>query len=551
MAAADAVRSTAIARQEVRASLERMEFHLGRGVRGTRGVQREVRFLDGLHRATAQQGARAVGSSVAINPRRSFGGEALSAIRGGQGQTISAAKSSVLADFSADGLQASRDLAGRLPSWKWTANGSACPTCLSKHGNVFTGVFIPTHPSCLCIASTMASDVRPLTEGELVNMQAQYGDPRYGKLMDDLKNGRKTMADVRAVENVNASRKGFLAVRQHNLEGVVRQRALPGPRTRTSAPGEVPAPRISAPTGLVDDVADAPAEPFNFFSSRTIEGRPTKAMKAAMADAEQIMADAVGASRAFVERGMARVERLKMQASKGKRKAQKHNGLWEELNRTRVGRGANRRIETIERRLSMEMNRSDFTAHNSWVVEHNAYHERITSKSIRVVDGRPDGKGGFIRPVYADNPEFIPRTGNAQFDAMEKWLKANPEPAAKFAASPQQLAETLLHEIVHALDHSSGTAFGFEGHVGRTALREKLKKDGIDQLAKAAYEAGDGSMWYAASRGKPGETIADLTRMYFFGDRYDADQVLKTAIEWRAKYPEMARWVEENVLTLT
>jgi hypothetical protein len=532
-----------------------MEYHLGRGIKGTRGVQREVNFLDALHRSTAQSGARAVGSSVAINPRRSFGSEALSAIRGGDGRSISAAKSSVLADFSADGLQASRDIAGRLPSWKWTANGSACPTCLSKHGNVFTGVFIPTHPSCLCVASTVESDVRPLTEGELIDMNTKYGDPRYGKLMDDLKNGRKTMADVRAVENVNAGRKGFLAVRQHNLEGIVRQRALPqslGTRTRTSAPGEVPAPRTSAPVAVADDVADEVAEPFNFFSSKTIEGRPTKAMKNAMAEAEQIMADAVGASRGFLERGIARTERVRMQASKGKKTTQKHNGLWEERNRgprkRRKPGEYSEPPEIIERRLSMEMNRSDFTSHNVWAKRHNEYHERISSKSIRVEDAQFSRGVVTKKPVYADNPEFIPRANNERFDAMEKWLKRNPEPSPKFAATPQQLAETLLHEIVHSLDYSTGTSI--DGVL--TTLRRKLKLDGIDKLAAQAYSDGDAAMWYAAkgTRGKPGETIADLTRMYFFGDRYDADQVLKTALEWRAKYPEMALWVEDNVLTL-
>jgi hypothetical protein len=240
-----------------------------------------------------------------------------------------------------------------------------------------------------------------------------------------------------------------------------------------------------------------------------------------------------------------------MQASKGKKTAQKHNGLWEELNRKRIPRNRGGGIETIERRLSMEMNRSDFSSHNVWVTRHNKYHERISAKSIRVEDA--EFSRGVItkKPVYADNPEYLPRTNNERFDAMEKWLKRNPEPSPKFAATPQQLAETLLHEVVHALDYSTGFEVGFENHIGRTALRAKLKKDGIDQLAKAAYADGDAAMWYAASRNKPGETIADITRMYFYGDRYDADQVLKTAFEWRQKYPEMARWVEENVLTLT
>jgi hypothetical protein len=274
-------------------------------------------------------------------------------------------------------------------------------------------------------------------------------------------------------------------------------------------------------------------------------------MKSAMAEAEQIMADAVGASRGFLERGIARTERVRMQASKGKQKAQKHNGLWEERSRGKRKRRKpgeySEPPEIIERRLSMEMNRSDFTAHN-------AYHERISAKSIRVEDAQFSRGVVTKKPVYADNPEYLPRTTgpgttDERFEAMQRWLKANPEPSPKFAATPQQLAETLLHEIVHSLDYSTGTSI--DGI--RTVLRRKLKLDGIDVMAAEAYRDGDAAMWYAAKgiRGKPGETIADLTRMYFFGDRYDTTgQVLKTAAEWRAKYPEMALWVEDNVLTL-
>jgi hypothetical protein len=280
-------------------------------------------------------------------------------------------------------------------------------------------------------------------------------------------------------------------------------------------------------------------------------------MKSAMAEAEQIMADAVGASRGFLERGIARTERVRMQSSKGKRTAQKHNGLWEERNRGKRKRRKPGEYaeppEIIERRLSMEMNRSDFTAHNAWAKRHSEYFDRISAKSIRVEDAQFSRGVVTKPPVYADNPEFLPRTTgpgttDQRFEAMEKWLKRNPEPSPKFAATPQQLAETLLHEIVHSLDYSTGTSIDGIS----TVLRRKLKLDGIDKLAAEAYRDGDAAMWYAAkgTRGKPGETIADITRMYFFGDRYDADQVLKTALEWRAKYPEMALWVEDNVLTL-
>ncbi len=483
-----------------------------------------------------------MGQSVAINPRRSFGQEALDALKGGNGRQISAAKSSVLADFSADGLAAPRSISERFPSWKWQANGSACPTCLSKHGNIYTGIFIPTHPSCLCIAASPVSDIRPLTESELIDMNAKYGDPRYRKLMADLKSGSKTMADIRAVENVNAGRKGFMAVRKHNLEGVVRQSAL--------GPGR--APRTAAPEGGFGPAPSAPAvpetfEPLTVYGDNPIIGRPTKAMKSAMAEAEQIMADAVGVHRAFVERGISRIQQFKMTASKGKRKAQKTNGTWHESGIKRKRGGG---MERIDRRLTMEMNRSDFSSHNAWVKLHNEYADRITARQI--LDKPAVRSSATVRskpPTFKPNPSYLSNDNNERFDAMQRWLKRNPEPAAKFAATPQQLAETLLHEIVHSVD--AGTGMSIDGI--RSVLRRKLKLDGIDVLAAEAYRDGDAAMWYAAKgiRGKPGETIADITRMYFYGDRYDTTgQVLKTAAEWRAKYPEMALWVEDNVLTL-
>jgi hypothetical protein len=364
--------------------------------------------------------------------------------------------------------------------------------------------------------------------------------------MEDLKSGRKTMADVRAVENVNAGRKGFLAVRKHNLEGVVRQNAL-GPRPRTPTRTAAPEGGFGPATSAVDDVAET-FEPLTVYSDKGLVGtKPTKAMRATMAEAEQIMADAVGAARGFLERGIGRMQQFKMTASKGKRRAHKTNGTWQETGLKRKRGGG---FEKIDRRISMEMNRSDFTAHNAWVKQHDAYATRITNRQI--LDTPAVRSSSTVRgkaPTFKPNPEWLPNDNNERWNAMQRWIKANPEPAAKFAATPQQIAETLLHEIVHSVD--AGTGMSIDGI--NSVLRRKLKIDGIDKLAAQAYRDGDAAMWYAAKgvRGKPGETIADITRMYFYGDRYDTTgQVLKTAAEWRAKYPEMALWVEDNVLVL-
>lgn len=229
MAGSDAVRTTAIARREVRASIERMEYHLGRGPRGVRGVQREVNFLNALHRKSGELGGRAVGRSTAVSPIRNFGEEVLQSLSGADSRSIGRVKSSVLADFSADGLTQARNqvTVGDI-EWVWVANSSACPTCLSKHGYEHKGDFVPTHPSCLCIPERPSDEIRPLTTDEIISMQRKYGDPRYKGLVDDLEMGKKTLAQVSGVENVNASAKGRTAVETHRAEGVVQQRALGG-----------------------------------------------------------------------------------------------------------------------------------------------------------------------------------------------------------------------------------------------------------------------------------------------------------------------------------
>lgn len=227
MAGADAVRTTAIARREVRASIERMEYHLGRGPRGVRGVQREVNFLNALHRKAGELGGKAVGLSTSVVPIRSFGDEVLAALGGADSRSIGRVKSSILADFSADGLTQARKrgTVGDL-EWVWVANSSACPTCLAKHGYQHKGEFVPTHPSCLCIPEEPSDEIRPLKADEIVNMQRKYGDRRYKGLIDDLESGKKTLSEISGVENVNASARGRQAVETHKAEGVVTQRSL-------------------------------------------------------------------------------------------------------------------------------------------------------------------------------------------------------------------------------------------------------------------------------------------------------------------------------------
>lgn len=225
--ATDAVTATAVARREARASLDRMEYHLGRGTRGARGVAREVRFLDALHSSTVRQTGASVGAKFTGSANFPLGQKAVSALSGGNSATIGRMKSSILADFSADALQGPRSIGSLESQWRWTANASACPSCLDRHGQPFSGDFVPLHPSCLCIPQpTNTPGLRPLSDGELVEMAEQYGSPRYGPALDKFKNGDISRNQLSGVEAVNTTPKGLGAVGEHLAKSEVSQTGL-------------------------------------------------------------------------------------------------------------------------------------------------------------------------------------------------------------------------------------------------------------------------------------------------------------------------------------
>ena len=219
MPAADAVGAVAVSRAEVRKSLDRLERQLARGKRGARGVRQEVKFLDAIHRQTVRLSGIATGQPYVTNPQVSFGQKAARGINSGNTRTIGRVKSSILADFSSDGLQPARDWANSplTGEWVWQANASACPTCLQAHGRTFTGPFVPKHPSCLCIPlpPSQAGGLSELSADTIGDQVLAYGDPRYYRMARDLKNGTQTLSDAAAVENVNGQARWFRAWQDH------------------------------------------------------------------------------------------------------------------------------------------------------------------------------------------------------------------------------------------------------------------------------------------------------------------------------------------------
>lgn len=248
MAASDAVYSTAIARREVRNSLNRLDYHLGRGPRGVRGVNREIRFLDALHRQSVRVSGASVGRAYTASPIVSFGNKAAAALSSGSSSQVGRMKSSLLADFSVDSLKPVRD-SMLNQDWVWVANGSACPTCLLEHGSEHPSyeTFSPMHPSCLCIPMPADLGIRRLSDAELVSTVEQYGLERYQGQVQAFKEGRISRETLRRREAVNRTHAGREAVEAHAAKAEVRQTAL-------VSPSELPPP----PSSVVPNLSDSP-----------------------------------------------------------------------------------------------------------------------------------------------------------------------------------------------------------------------------------------------------------------------------------------------------
>lgn len=198
MAAQDAVLVAAVARQNVRDSLARMEYHLARGARGTLGVEREVLFLDGLSReATRLGGNTQVGFKTKAT--QGLGARAKAALSSGSGATIGRAKSSLLATFSDETMFGARSwtYAGGQ-QWVWQANASACAACLANHGSRFFGSMFPEHPSCLCfpVPPDQAGHITSLSDSQLTDVLRDSNNPRFRAQAKLIDSGRLSVRDA-------------------------------------------------------------------------------------------------------------------------------------------------------------------------------------------------------------------------------------------------------------------------------------------------------------------------------------------------------------------
>lgn len=203
MSAEDAVFVAANAREEVRKSLDRMQYHLGRGTKGLRGVAREVDYLDALSRQAARLGQSTAGATRMARGNQGLGTKALDALsKPGNTAYIGRTKSSLLAGFSDDVMWGAREWTyteGRTV-WVWVTNGSACAACLANHGSTFQTYFSPEHPSCLCyperVSVARENGVTRLDDDTLLNVMRTSNNPRWRAQAQLVDNGTLSVRDA-------------------------------------------------------------------------------------------------------------------------------------------------------------------------------------------------------------------------------------------------------------------------------------------------------------------------------------------------------------------
>lgn len=184
---------------------------------------------------------------------------------------------------------------------------------------------------------------------------------------------------------------------------------------------------------------------------------------------------------------------------------------------------------------------------------------QLSQRQLFIELGRDYDQDKFAKWSRAETEEFFRLRGERppldDFDAyrafdldgqMKAWRRKNPRPQRRLA-SADEIAQTLAHELTHAVDLLDGR----KSHPNEPGpIAKLLRTDKIFDKVKALKAAGDDTFWYAAT--SPDEALAELTSFYLRGttDR-DGASINRTAFEWRDAYPDLAEWVETNVPGIT
>lgn len=534
---------------------------MARGPKGLRGVTREVAFLDSLHRQATRLGGRAVGASVVSQSSRSFGADTLRALTTADKSTIGRVKSSVLADFSADGLEGPRSIAAATNSeWIWVANSSACPTCLSEHGTKGSGPFVPLHPSCLCIPESLDSDIRELSADELVSMQRKYGDPRYAKIVDDLAAGKRSMASLRGVEGVNLGRAGRSAVVEHRGAGVGAQSGLGG-GTPTFLPN--PDPLVAASKSLDAAKTQAKAATAAVKKSATaIADESGQFVKHPTQYGIKMPRDA--ARRALIEDAFAKMNELPVEAQKrfdhilSILNSPLGDGAYPEV----AGRGIHFRVATASTKSLRELGKAG---------QMLTRRGQLIGGDLKLTLHMSRASDDWVQWVGRSNTEYRKvKNGTMDYYDFKQWKLANPEPVKWRLATADELADVIVHELGHLADFNRNAGSVGYAQIPAT-IKNEIRRMGwggkppsetiFDDAGKAVgvkrnTDVGERIMSYDYAMSSDAEAIAEINRFYYRGltaetvpgESGAAADLIMTAQEWRAANPKIAAWFEETFI---
>jgi len=165
------------------------------------------------------------------------------------------------------------------------------------------------------------------------------------------------------------------------------------------------------------------------------------------------------------------------------------------------------------RRLSLQLSRQT-TEWDDWVKRHNIEHRRLKGDTAAYRQGIND------------------------------WTTANPEPLRWRLATADELADVMVHELGHANDFQQVFDVG-------TTISSRLPSDLRTKVHEMYWGGPRGSVnplnaAYEYATTSATEMVAELQRFYLRGIHSHGLDL--TAQAWRFANPELARWVEENLL---
>ena len=528
MSAEEAVFTAATARDQVRKSLARMEYHMSRGPRGLRGVEREQAFLNALGRQAARLGAGTAGG-INVSAKGALGTRARAAMlakANGRGDTAGRLKSSLLAEFSQDTMSGARDWTYADPEaqWVWITNASACPACLDNHGKRFQGPFTPMHPSCLCYPERpeqAAQDgVRTLTSREIMGTLENSNNVAFAKEGAAIRAGRRTIKDA-AVDSTRRSARGLQRWAKTLDDQAERAQGL----------------AADAIFGAADDVAEG--------AVATLEGMAEATPAALEEAAEEIVQEALDllGGKTSQRLGSLKHKVVLEQANELMEQTISDPGLraklraaFANLDEVQTYAQAENRVTGSFEWLSGVQNRGRKLKLNTRRLNYEAVDEYNTAMDASNAAAR----AGF--EAYRRG-----EISQAAWDAEKRRIQRDLTPSKKGLhtdASPQQLMETLVHEGWHAVDEAADFKYA------KDAIKSG-QRDEVRRIYKSQDPNGPAFSYAAETRGGTGaETSAELVRMYFTGTGEQARAAgvaPLSAEEWRQTYPSLARWVEEQI----